>query len=96
MAIATRTEPRAMGRLRKKVEGKLIALCRGGSSKPEGIFTCLETAVWSIRHYGPFNPATSWWLYLYDRDRLDPEASRHPILVPDEVTEFVCMKKLAP
>ncbi len=92
--ISTYNEPRALGRLRKKCEGKLLALGMGAASHPVGIFTCFESAIWSIRHFGDFDPKNWWWVMLYDRDTL----TKSPVTVsiPDEIVEYVCTKKLTP
>lgn len=93
MALAQYQSPHELTRLRKKAEGKLILLGYGPCSDPVGIFTTIDGAIWSMRHYGPYKESRFWWVMLFEKDLIDKEGCRK-LSVHDSIVRYVFEKVL--
>lgn len=87
------TSPRELTTLRKKAEGKLIVLGFGPCGDPIGIFSTIDGAIWSMRHYGPYKEERWWWVQLFDKDMIDKKGS-YCHTIHDNIVRYVFEKVL--
>ena len=93
MALAQMHSPRELDKLRRKAMGKLIVLGFGPGGNPLGIFSTIDGAIWSMRHYEPYQPERWWWVQFFDKDKLDDKGS-YCHTIHDDIVRYVFGKRL--
>lgn len=88
MALLQMKPPRELLRFRRMAENKLVVLGFGAGHQALGIFTTIDGALWSMRHYQPYQENRCWWLSFYERDMLDKNGS-YCHTVHDKIVRWV-------